>query len=248
MFDKLIAGQIARGILWVLAALAAKYGIDVTDTSWVEGLSIAAAGAVLAAISLIWTRYRARALLMTDPPAEKPPLLNLTKTPPVVCLVLLLLPLAGGCAQSARHDFNLAQGKLQLDNATAIEELSIQADTSTKAKAAQDAKRLDDALMLEIEILAKKQFTDDTARQAAILALVQKYKTSVVEVNADIANVSERTRRIQELVAQIKEAAIGMLEVDAQNWANTASQQDLIHKAIVGNLLQLFTPKGTGAK
>lgn len=162
----------------------------------------------------------------------------------LVVAVLALLCGTAGCAQSARHDFTLSAGKLLLDNTDSLMALTLEADTSTKAKAAQDEKRLDDALMLEIEILAKKQFTDDATRQAAILAIVQKYKTSVVEVAADIANVTDRTRRVQGFTDQNREAILGILEVEARTWANSASYEDLMNKAIVGNLMQLLTPKG----
>jgi hypothetical protein len=102
--DKLLAGQIVRGIMWGIALIAVKYGIEVKDTSWVGGLAAALAGGLIAAVSLLWTRYRARALLMTDPPLVKPPLTDLTgglKTP--ILILLMLLPLAAGCMGG--HDF-----------------------------------------------------------------------------------------------------------------------------------------------
>lgn len=163
--------------------------------------------------------------------------------------VFLVLVMCGtvGCAQSARHDYVLSMGKLVLDNTDGLLTLGQESATSAKAKAAQDEARLDAALMLEIETLAKKQFADDAARQAAILAVVQKYKASVVEVNADRENAADRLQRVQGFTTANQEAILGLLTLEARTWANNASFEDLVNKAVVGQFMGLITPKA-GAK
>ena len=163
----------------------------------------------------------------------------------LVVMTLLLLCGMAGCAQSARHDYVLSMGKMVLDNNDGMLTLGLEAATSAKAKAAQDEKRLDDALMREIDALAKKQFTDDAARQAAILTIVQKYKTSVVEVKADVDAATDRANRVQGFAAANQEAILGLLALEARSWANTASYEDLVNKAIVGTFTDLLKPKAS---
>lgn len=168
----------------------------------------------------------------------------------VVCLVLLMCSMAG-CAQSARHDYVLSMGKLVMDNNDGMLTLGLEAATSAKAKAAQDEKRLDDALMLEIDALAQKTFETPAARQAAVLALVQKYKTSVVEVKADVDIATDRAARVKEFAAANQEAVLGLLALEARTWANGASTEDLVNKAITGLFTEiLLKPKAAtgGAK
>jgi len=93
--------------------------------------------------------------------------------------------------------------------------------------------------------LAKKQFTDDAARQAAILTIVQKYKTSVVEVKADVDAATDRANRVQGFAAANQEAILGLLALEARSWANTASYEDLVNKAIVGTFTDLLKPKAS---
>jgi len=102
--DKILAGTIARGILWVLAALAVRYGIEVKDTAWVEGLSLALAGVVVAVAALVWSRIKDRKLLMAEPPAETPKLTGSLTKPPGALLLLLALALGlGGCTAQATY-------------------------------------------------------------------------------------------------------------------------------------------------
>lgn len=174
--------------------------------------------------------------------------LHLTdKTPkPPVVLLLCLLPLLAlaGCAQSARHDYILEGLTFSIQNMESIDTLASEATTSGKAKAAQDMARLDNALMLEIEALAKRTFATDAERQAAVLALVQKYKASVIEVNADLDALQGRDKNVKELTDATKEALAGILEVEARSWALWAQREDLLSRAVTGKILDLLKLKG----
>ena len=127
-----------------------------------------------------------------------------------------------------------------IQNMESIDTLASEATTSGKAKAAQDMARLDNALMLEIEALAKRTFATDAERQAAVLALVQKYKASVIEVNADLDALQGRDKNVKELTDATKEALAGILEVEARSWALWAQREDLLSRAVTGKILDLL--------
>jgi hypothetical protein len=150
------------------------------------------------------------------------------------------LALVAGCAQSARHDYITQAATDSLVQQDALATLGGEAAASAKAKADQDQARLDKALMLDIEALARQTFATDPERQAAILALVQKYRTSAVAVAQDIEIAADRQRRVVELTDATKEALAGIAVIEARTWANWASREDLINKAIVGRLLDLL--------
>lgn len=165
------------------------------------------------------------------------------KPPPAALILLLLLPLVAGCAQSARHDFITQAVTDSLVQQDALVTLGGEAAASAKAKADQDQTRLDKALMLDIEALAKQTFATDAERQAAILALVQKYRTSAVAVAEDIETAADRQRRVVELTDATKEALAGIAVIEARTWANFAAREDLVNKAVVGKLLDLLKGK-----
>jgi hypothetical protein len=171
--------------------------------------------------------------------------LHITDKKPKVLLLFLLPVLAlGGCAQGARHDYFLGGLTFAIQNQESIDTLTGEALTSGKAKVAQDMARLDNALMLEIEALAKRTFATDAERQAAVLALVQKYKASVIEVEADAEALQGRDRNVKELTDATKEALAGMLEIEARSWALWAQREDLLSRAVTGKILDLLKLKG----
>lgn len=65
---KLLAGTLARGIMWAAAAAAAKWGFDAMSESTAEGLAFFVAGAVVAGISAVWSAKKDQKLLDTPPP------------------------------------------------------------------------------------------------------------------------------------------------------------------------------------
>jgi len=179
----------------------------------------------------------------TGPDDIKPP--NRTNVPPAV-LLLFLLPCLAGCATEARHDYTIEACNLVLANSDSMQALALDYSTGARAKALQDLKRLDDALMLQIEKIAKTTYTDDKARQAAILEAMTTYKTDVGAVEADKERVRDRDGRFRELVDATKEAAAGLLVVEARTWANKATATDIIDKAILGKVLSTMQTKGGG--
>jgi len=155
------------------------------------------------------------------------------------CVVGVLVVCAG-CAQGARHDFITQAVSDSLIHQDGLVTLGAEAEQGAKAKADQDQSRLDAALMLDIEALAKQSFASDADRQAAILTLVQKYRTSAVAVSQDVAAAADRQRRVVELTDATKEALSAVLAVETQTWLNWASREDLIHKATVGQIMTLL--------
>jgi len=65
---KMLAGTLARGILWAAAALAAKMGTDAMSQSTAEGIAYFAAGLIVAAVSAYWSSKKDARLLESDPP------------------------------------------------------------------------------------------------------------------------------------------------------------------------------------
>ena len=66
---RLLAGTIARGILWGAGLLAAKAGVDTIGESTVEGLSCFAAALLVAGASAWWSAKKDKKLLVAPPPA-----------------------------------------------------------------------------------------------------------------------------------------------------------------------------------
>ena len=161
------------------------------------------------------------------------------RKPPAVLLLFLLPLLAVGCATEARHEYTLAGCNLVLSNADSMQALGLDYSSGAGAKAFQDLKRLDDALMLAIERIAKATYADDAARQADILKAMVTYKTDVAAIETDKDRLRDRDARFKELVDATREAAAGLLMVEARSWANKAALSDLYEKAIVGKLFSL---------
>jgi len=65
---KLLAGTLARGILWVAAALAAKYGVETVSEDTALGLAGFAAALIVTGVSAWWSARKDGKLLATPPP------------------------------------------------------------------------------------------------------------------------------------------------------------------------------------
>ena len=67
---KLLAGTLARGLLWVAGAISAKLGVETISRDTAEGIAYFAASIILAAVAAWWSARKDRRLLMTPPPAS----------------------------------------------------------------------------------------------------------------------------------------------------------------------------------
>ncbi|HUX01395.1 MAG TPA: hypothetical protein VMY35_10500 [Phycisphaerae bacterium] len=65
---KLLAGTLTRGILWVAAAVATKYGVETLDENTVHGLAGFGAAIIVAAVSVWWSKRKDQKLLDAPPP------------------------------------------------------------------------------------------------------------------------------------------------------------------------------------
>lgn len=70
MAIKLVAGTLARGLLWASAALATKLGIDAAPQATVESVAYFAAAAIIAGLSAYWSSRKNGKLLATEPPTK----------------------------------------------------------------------------------------------------------------------------------------------------------------------------------
>lgn len=234
---RILTGLLTYGLGAVLLWLAGK-GIIFTEAEqqWlkenVPTVAYAVAGVMMIVVGVIYTKYL------------KPWWDQWTgKT----VLLLLVVPLLGmGCTTQARHEYTVEACNLVLTNTDSMQTLALDYSTAAAAKALQDLKRLDDALMLAVERIAKTVYADDAARQADILKAMVAYKTDVAAVETDRERVRDRDGRFKELADATKEAAAGVLLVEARSWANKAALGELVDKAVVGKVLQLM-PTG-GAK
>jgi len=68
---KLLAGTLARGILWAAGAVSAKLGIESIGRDTAEGIAYFAASVIVAAVAAWWSSRKDRRLLMTSPPADR---------------------------------------------------------------------------------------------------------------------------------------------------------------------------------
>ena len=64
---KLLAGTVARGLLWVTAAITAKYGLDAVSESTVEGVSVFLVGVAVAVASSWWSNRKDTSLALSLP-------------------------------------------------------------------------------------------------------------------------------------------------------------------------------------
>jgi len=69
MAIKLLGGTLARGIMWIAAALAARYGVEALHEDTATALGGFAAAAVIAGVSSYWSTRKNTALLNAAPPA-----------------------------------------------------------------------------------------------------------------------------------------------------------------------------------
>jgi hypothetical protein len=65
---KLVAGTLARGILWACAAIAAKAGVETISENAVQGVALFAAALIVALGSALWSKWKDKKLLTTPPP------------------------------------------------------------------------------------------------------------------------------------------------------------------------------------
>ena len=65
---KLLAGTLARGILWGAGLLAAKAGVDTISQSTVEGIAYFAAALLVAGLSAWWSAKKDKKLLESPAP------------------------------------------------------------------------------------------------------------------------------------------------------------------------------------
>ena len=63
---KLLAGTIARGILWASAAIAAKIGIEKLSEGTAEAVGYFIASVVVVLVSTWWSKRKDKKLLETD--------------------------------------------------------------------------------------------------------------------------------------------------------------------------------------
>lgn len=64
----LLAGTIARGILWACAAIAAKAGVETMSENAAQGVALFSAALIVAGVSALWSKYKDKKLLTTPPP------------------------------------------------------------------------------------------------------------------------------------------------------------------------------------
>jgi len=65
---KMLAGTIARGIMWGAGLLAAKAGVDAMNQNTVEAISYFVASLVVAGIAAWWSAKKDKKLLKTPAP------------------------------------------------------------------------------------------------------------------------------------------------------------------------------------
>lgn len=66
----LLAGTLARGLMWVAGAAAAKFGVDAMSQSTVEGLAYFAASLIVMGVAAWWSAKKDKKLLIAEPPKE----------------------------------------------------------------------------------------------------------------------------------------------------------------------------------
>ena len=250
---RILTGVLTYGLGAVLGWLALrKIVVSDADQQWLKDnvptLALILASIMATAAGVLWTKYiKPRWDKWT---AKKPPD---TGAVPFLAWVALGIGIAcslacGGCATEARHGYTNEACNQILSNSDSMQTLALDYSTGAGAKALADLKRLDDALMLKIEIIAKATYTDDKARQAAILEAMTTYKTDVATVETDKSRVRDRDGKFRELVDATKEAAAGLLMVEARSWANKALATELYEAAVVGKFFNLAPkPASTAA-
>jgi hypothetical protein len=66
---RLLAGTLARGILWAAGALSAKLGVESLSQNTAQSIAYFAASLVVAAVAAWWSSRKDRRLLFTPPPS-----------------------------------------------------------------------------------------------------------------------------------------------------------------------------------
>jgi ABC-type hemin transport system substrate-binding protein len=69
---KLLAGTMARGILWAAGAVSAKLGIESLSQDAAQSVAFFAASIVVTAAASWWSSHKDQRLLMTPPPSATP--------------------------------------------------------------------------------------------------------------------------------------------------------------------------------
>jgi len=64
---RLLAGTVARGILWAAGALSARLGVESLNHDTAESVAYFAASLIVAGVAAWWSSRKDRRLLMTPP-------------------------------------------------------------------------------------------------------------------------------------------------------------------------------------
>jgi len=67
---KMLAGTLARGIMWGAGLAAAKAGVDAINQSTAEAIAYFVASLAVAGIAAWWSSRKDKLLLATQPPAK----------------------------------------------------------------------------------------------------------------------------------------------------------------------------------
>lgn len=70
---KMIAGTITRGVMWVLAYLSVRLGVDNVSAETGQAIGYFIASVVVAAVAMAWSWCKNRKLLASPPPATDQP-------------------------------------------------------------------------------------------------------------------------------------------------------------------------------
>ena len=65
----LLAGTLARGIMWGAGLLTAKFGVDAMGQSTAEGVAYFTASLIVMGVAAWWSATKDKRLLTAEPPA-----------------------------------------------------------------------------------------------------------------------------------------------------------------------------------
>jgi hypothetical protein len=181
----------------------------------------------------------------------------------IYCVLLFVGLFVVGCTTGTQFmQDGLSDSVHRLDE---LQKAAIDYSLSSKAKAEQDQKRLDDALVLRMSQIAgqvanptPEDVTKYDTNADGVLNLVEKqemantlileamgkYKASCDSIRADLAVLDDRDRQVGETINHTKETLSDMLTLEIRRSLNSEQRQTLIDKALTSDFLKTILPSG----
>lgn len=244
MLVRTICGLLTYGVGALLATDAAMT-VSEEEASWLQ-LQIGPTGETIAGVLLILLGVVIGKLRHSK---------NKEKNRVGLLFLLFSAMLLTGC-MGGGHDAMMDLVAAGLETIPEMRDGIDEYSTAARMKAGQDQERIDNALMLKIEMLILKGEADGfdvtgedgevdpektkVARQMAIAEAMTKYDDSRMVIVTDLTNLAGRDKEMQDRADLLEEVLIAIGAIESERGLLAAERAELIRKAREAEWLRLL--------